>query len=73
MEDGIYLVSRDELKGKVILVVPVEIPVPKHCPSMPFIRGTIVTIKEAKFERMKQEYKNKNLDIQDYILYKYKC
>ena len=70
MEDGTYLVSKDELKGKTVLVVPVEIPVPKGCPSIPFIRGTVVTVKEDTYQRMKEEYKNKNLDIRDYILYR---
>ena len=68
--ENVYLISKDELKGKVILNVPLEIPVPEGCPKIPHHRGTVVTVKEDTYQRMKEEYKNKNLDIRDYILYR---
>ena len=68
--ESVYLISRDELKGKVILMIPPEIPVPEGCPKIESIRGTVVTIKKAALQELKEEYKNKGLNIKDYILYK---
>ena len=68
--DGVYLISKDELKGKVILMIPPEIPVPEGCPRIESTRGTVVTIKKAALQELIEEYKNKGLNIKDYILYK---
>ena len=71
--ENAYLVSKNDLKGKVMLIVPLGIPVPEGCPKLPYIRGTAVTVKKDVYESLKQEYKNKNLDIEDYIIYKGCC
>lgn len=68
--ENVYLISKDELKGKVILMIPPEIPVPEECPKIESIRGTVVTIKKAALKELKKEYENKCLDIREYILYK---
>ena len=39
-------------------MIPPEIPVPEGCPKIESIRGTVVTIKKAALQELKEEYKN---------------